>query len=242
MRIDVLGVGFDNITMDEAVNRALELINKRKAAYVVTPNPEIVMLCRENSELKRAVTGADMVLPDGIGIIKGAEILKTPLADRVPGIDFAQELFGQLAERGGSLFLFGAKPGVAELAAEKLRSSYPGLDICGTNDGYFTDDAPIIEKINASRPDFLLVCLGSPKQELWMEKNRGSLDVGLMAGLGGSLDVLSGTVERAPESWRKLGLEWLYRLMKEPSRIGRMMNLPKFLIAVIKERLGGKRA
>lgn len=242
MRIDVLGVGFDSITMDEAVSRALELIDEQKAAYVVTPNPEIVMLCREDSELKRAVTGADMVLPDGIGIIKGAEILNTPIAERVPGIDFAQSLFGRLSGRGGSVFLFGAKPGVAEKAAEKLKASYPGLDICGTNDGYFTDDAPIIEKINASRPDFLLVCLGSPKQELWMEKNRGRLNVGLMAGLGGSLDVLSGMVERAPEKWRKLGLEWLYRLMKEPSRIGRMMRLPKFLIAVIKERMGGKGA
>lgn len=242
MRTDVLGIGFDSFTMNEAVSRALELINEHKAAYVVTPNPEIVMLCREDPELKKAVAEADMVLPDGIGIIMGAKILKTPIAERVPGIDFAQKLFGRLAERGGSVFLFGAKPGIAELAAEKLRFGYPGLEVRGTNDGYFTDDAPIIEKINSSCPDLLLVCLGAPKQELWMEKNRGRLNVGLMAGLGGCLDVLSGTVERAPESWRKLGLEWLYRLMKEPRRIGRMMNLPKFLIAVIKKRMGGKRA
>lgn len=236
-RTDVLGIGFDSLTMDEAVSSAMMLIHCKKGAYVVTPNPEIVMLCREDPELESAVENADMVLPDGIGIVYGAKILGTPLKQKLPGIDFIQELFSKMAEKQMSVFLFGAKPGVAELAAENLKTRYEGLRIAGTNDGYFTDDAPIIEKINAASPDLLLVCLGAPKQELWMRDNLKNLNVGLMAGLGGSLDVFAGVAERAPENWQKLGLEWLYRLKSDPSRAGRMTNLPKFGFAVIGQRI-----
>ncbi|MFB0921307.1 MAG: WecB/TagA/CpsF family glycosyltransferase, partial [Oscillospiraceae bacterium] len=182
IKIDVLGVYFDNITKAEAVEKALGLMERRDAAYVVTPNPEIVMLCREDESLLSAVNSAALVLPDGIGIIKGARILGTPLKEKVPGIEFAETLFEHMAEKGLSVFLFGAKPGVAELAAEKLSERYAGLKIAGTNDGYFTGDSPIIEKINDASPDLLLVCLGAPKQELWMQKNAPFLKAGLMAG------------------------------------------------------------
>ena len=212
-RTDVLGVGFDNVTKAEAVERALELIDAREGRYVVTPNPEIVMLAKENPALKEALAGADIVLPDGAGIVKGAAILGRPMKEKVPGIDFACGVMARLAERGGSVYLFGAKPGVAEAAAETLRTKFPGLVISGTSDGYFSDDGPIIEKIKDAAPDFLLVCLGAPKQELWMAKMSGKLLVGLMVGLGGSLDVFAGTVKRAPEAWQKLDLEWLYRLL-----------------------------
>lgn len=239
-RTDVLGVGFDNVTKAEAVDRALELIDAREGRYVVTPNPEIVMLAKENPALKEALAGADIVLPDGAGIVKGAAILGRPMKEKVPGIDFACGVMARLAERGGSVYLFGAKPGVAEAAAETLRTKFPGLVISGTSDGYFSDDGPIIEKIKDAAPDFLLVCLGAPKQELWMAKMSGKLPVGLMVGLGGSLDVFAGTVKRAPEAWQKLDLEWLYRLLKEPRRIGRMMKLPLFVIEAAGERLRGK--
>ena len=239
-RTDVLGVGFDNVTKAEAVERALELIDAREGRYVVTPNPEIVMLAKENPALKEALAGADIVLPDGAGIVKGAAILGRPMREKVPGIDFACGVMARLAERGGSVYLFGAKPGVAEAAAETLRTKFPGLVISGTSDGYFSDDGPIIEKIKDAAPDFLLVCLGAPKQELWMAKMSGKLPVGLMVGLGGSLDVFAGTVKRAPEAWQKLDLEWLYRLLKEPRRIGRMMKLPLFVIEAAGERLRGK--
>ena len=241
MRIDVMGVGFDSMTMAEAVATARALMAERRAAYVVTPNPEIVMHCREDAAAMAAVQQADLTLPDGIGVIYGAKILGTPLKAKLPGIDFAAALMGELAQAGKSVFLFGAKPGVAETAGEKLKARFPGLVIAGTNDGYFTDDAPIIEKINAAQPDLLLVCLGAPKQELWMQRNASRLNVGLMAGLGGSLDVFAGTVKRAPKVFQKLGLEWFYRLIREPSRIGRMMKLPKFLFAAIGQKLRGKR-
>ena len=187
MRIDVMGVGFDSLTMDEAVARARDLMAERRAAYVVTPNPEIVMLCREDAAAMQAVQNADLVLADGIGVIYGAKILGTPLRAKLPGIDFAAALMTQMGREGKRVFLLGAKPGVADAAGEKLRERFPGLVIAGTNDGYFQDDDPVVEKINAVQPDLLLVCLGAPKQELWMQRNAPRLRVGLMAGLGGSL-------------------------------------------------------
>ena len=236
MRIDVLGVGFDNLTMAEAVEAGMELLAKPGAHYVVTPNPEIVEVCRENPEAKRAVNGADLVLPDGIGIIKGAAMLGTPLREKTPGIEFASHLMDRLAEEGKSLYLLGAKPGVAELAAEKLKASHPGLRIAGTHDGYFQEDAPVVDAIRASGADVVFVCLGAPKQELWMERNGAATGARLLCGLGGSLDVFAGVVERAPKFWSDHGLEWFYRLCKEPRRIGRMMKLPLFLVHVRQEK------
>ena len=234
-RIDVLGVSFDDLTMDEAVEIALGFMQERRACYACTPNPEIVMAAKGDASLRAALSGAELVLADGVGITKAAAMLGTPLKSRVPGIDFASNVISRLAQRGGSVYLLGAKPLVAEVAAEKLTQTYPGIVIAGTNDGYFTDDAPVIEKINAARPDFLMVCLGSPKQELWMSTNAGRLSCGLMAGLGGSLDVLAGNVQRAPETWRRLGLEWLYRVIKEPKRLGRVMKLPAFVLEAAAE-------
>ncbi len=236
-RINVLGVEFDNMSMREAVDAALQSIQTRCGGWIVTPNPEIVMLCRENPQLAQAVANAQLVIPDGIGVIYGAKILGTPLKEKLPGIDFASALMAELAKVNGSVYLFGAKPGVAEKAADYLRNAYPGLVLCGTHDGYFSDDAPIIADINEKKPDLLLVCLGAPKQELWMQTHASELDAGLMIGLGGSLDVFAGVVQRAPVLWQKLGLEWLYRLLKEPKRIGRMMKLPQFLFTVIGQKL-----
>ncbi len=232
-KIDVLGVAFDNLTMEEAVTEAADLQKAHNAAYVVTPNPEIVMLCRENEAAASAVAAAALTIPDGIGVVYGARILKTPLKEKVPGCDFALNLMDRMQAEQRSVFLLGAKPGVAERAAENLAKQFPQLRFVGTNDGYFRDDAPVIEKINAAAPVLLLVCLGAPKQEIWMHENAEKLNVGLMIGAGGSLDVFAGIVERAPEAWQKAGLEWLYRLLKEPKRIGRMMNIPKFMLKVI---------
>jgi N-acetylglucosaminyldiphosphoundecaprenol N-acetyl-beta-D-mannosaminyltransferase len=215
-------------------------MDERRAAYVVTPNPEIVMACRERAETMQAVNGADLVLPDGIGVIYGARILGTPLKSKLPGIDFITALMADMAKEGKSVFLLGAKPGVAETAAERLKVMHPGLIIAGTHDGYFKEDAPVVAAVNAAQPDLLLVCLGAPKQELWMQRNQSALRIGLMAGLGGSLDVFAGNVKRAPKAFQKLGLEWFYRLLKEPKRIGRMMKLPKFLFACIGKRLRGR--
>ena len=236
MRIDVLGVGFDNLTMDEAVAEGLRLTESQGTHYVVTPNPEIVELCRENLAAKIAVNEADLVLADGIGVVKGAAMLGTPLKGRVPGIEFAAGLMAGLAAKGKKLYLLGAKPGVAEQAAGRLQTTYPGLVIAGTHDGYFKDDAAVAEEIRKTGADVVFVCLGAPKQELWMAKNGSATGAHLLCGLGGSLDVFAGVVERAPKFWSDHGLEWFYRLCREPRRIGRMMKLPLFLVHVRQEK------
>lgn len=229
-RIDVLGVGFDALSREKAVEMCKRLIDEHRGAYMVTPNPEIVMAAWDDPELHRAISGADLVIPDGIGVVKAAKILGTPLEERLPGIEIGEAILRYSASSGKKVFLLGAKPGVAEAAADRIRSLYPGIDICGTNDGYFKEDGPVVDKINAAQPDFLMVCLGAPKQELWMARNAANLDVGLMAGLGGSLDVFAGTVQRAPAVWQKMNAEWLYRCIKEPWRFKRIARLPLFII------------
>ena len=237
MRISVLGTEFDNITLDEAEKAAEYLIGSGGKGYIVTPNPEIVMMCRKNVDLQSAVNGASLVLSDGIGVILGSKILGKPLKEKIPGIDFAENIIRSCSGSGRTVFLLGAKPGVAEKAAEKLTEKYPGLIVAGTSDGYFKNDEPVIEKINFVRPDVLFVCLGAPRQEIWIARNISHLNVHLAAGLGGSLDVFAGVVERAPEKWRAKGFEWLFRLLKNPRRIGRMMRLPAFLAAVVWRRV-----
>lgn len=238
MRIDILGVGFDNLTMTEAVARGCELLAGEGAHYVVTPNPEIVETCRTDAEAMAAVNGADLVLPDGIGVIYGAKLLGTPLKSRVPGIEFGTAMLAHCAETGKRVYLFGAKPGVAEQAAKNLCEKLPGLQIAGTHDGYFTDaesDA-IAAEIRTSGADMALVCLGAPKQEKWMAQYGAATGAKLLLGLGGSLDVFAGVAQRAPEFYCKHNLEWFYRLIKNPSRAGRMMKLPLFLVHVAGEK------
>ena len=224
------------MTMDQAVAEGVRLMGTEGAHYAATPNPEIVEVCRTDGEAREAVNGADLVLADGIGVIYGAKMLGTPLKGRVTGIGFAQGIMERMAENGKTLYLLGAKPGVAEKAAERLREQYPGLRIAGTHDGYFQEDGPVIEAIRASGADVVFVCLGAPKQEKWMQKNGEATGAHLLVGLGGCLDVFSGEVQRAPEAFQKLGLEWLHRLAKNPSRIGRMMKLPLFLVHVAGEK------
>ena len=240
MRIDVLGVSFDNVTPDEAVQRALAMLEENRPHLAVTPNPEMIQRAEKDPEFSKVLADADLVLPDGIGVIYAAKILGRPLKGRVPGVDFASALMGKIAGTDKRLFLLGAKPGVAEEAAKRLTARYPGLNICGTHDGYFQDDAPVVEAIRASKADVVFVCLGFPRQEKWIAAHGAEAGAKLYIGLGGSLDVFAGKVDRAPEKMQKLGLEWLYRLYKEPSRIGRMAKLPRILVQALGARMKGK--
>ena len=241
---NILGVSFDNVTLTEAVDAAMEQIRAGKKGYVVTPNPEIVYQTLEDPVFLVILNRASFVLPDGIGIIYAARILGVPLSGKVPGIDFADALMYRMSKEGMRLFLLGAKPGVAEQAAQNLKKKYPGLVIAGTQDGYFQDDQQAIDAVKAAGgADVMFTCLGAPKQERFMAGHMQELPVTLSCGLGGSLDVFAGTVARAPELFIRLNLEWFYRLCKQPSRLGRMMKLPLFLLIVIKTRLfGGKHA
>ncbi len=239
MKTDVLGVLYDNVTMDEALARGRELLRGERAAYCVTPNAEMAYEALHDEAFRAILNEASLVLPDGAGVVLGAKILKTPLKQKVAGIDFAQNLLGILEEEGSRLFLLGSKPGIAETAAEKMRQKHPSLIICGTADGYFRDDADAVRTINDARADVVFVCLGAPKQERFMHDHCGELNVRLMIGLGGTLDGIAGTVKRAPKWMIRLQLEWLYRLIREPRRFGRMLRLPKFVFAALKKRWKG---
>ena len=177
------------------------------------------------------------MLPDGVGIIKGARILKRPLKERVPGVELGENLLPKMAEKGLSLYILGGKPGVAERAASRFKEKYPGLIIAGASDGYFKDDCEAVEKINASGADVCFVCMGAPRQEYFMCDNIGKLKAGLLLALGGAVDVYAGDAARAPKIFIKLGLEWFYRLLKQPARIGRIAKrLPPFVFAVKAQR------
>lgn len=239
MKTDVLGVQYDNVTMEEAVAAGRACLTGAKTAYVVTPNAEMAYEALHDEAFRDVLNGADLVLPDGAGVVLGAKILKTPLKQKVAGIEFAQNMLPIYEELGSRLYLLGSKPGVAELAAEKMLEKHPKLVICGTADGYFKDEDEVVRRINEANADALYVCLGAPKQEHFMYRHRDELNVRLMAGLGGTLDGIAGTVKRAPKWMIKLQLEWLYRLIKEPRRIGRMMRLPKFVFAAVKKRMKG---
>lgn len=239
MKTDVLGVKYDNVTMEEALQIGRQLLQGEKAAYCVTPNAEMAYEALHDAEFCALLNGADLVLPDGAGVVLGAKILKTPLRQKVAGIEFAQNLLPILEETGAKLFLLGSKPGVAELAAEKMLQKHPDLKICGMQDGYFQDEDAVVRQVNEAGADVLYVCLGAPKQEKFMQRHQANLKIKLMIGLGGTLDGIAGTVKRAPKWMIKLQLEWLYRLIKQPKRFGRMLRLPKFVFAAWKKRLKG---
>lgn len=229
MKKKVMTISFDNITMEEAVAFAMESVRSRTRCRVVTPNAEFALEAKRNPRFLKILNESQLVLADGISVIYASRIVGQPLKGRVTGVAFAQALAAALAGEGKSLFLLGAKPGVAEQAAENLKKAYPGLVIAGTHDGYFQDEAAVVDAINAAHPDGMLVCLGAPKQEYFMEDHGEALEVPVMAGLGGSMDVLAGNVKWAPPFFRKTGLEWLYRLWKEPKRWKRMIKLPIYL-------------
>lgn len=235
--VNILGVNIDRIDMGEAVENAVKLVSEDGVSVIYTPNPEIIMEAYNDPAFAEVLNSADMCVSDGIGVVYGAKILKTPLKGRVPGFDLSLNLIKRMGRMNKSVFLFGSKPGVAEQAGRKLTDECPGLKIAGCRNGYFKpeDEAEIIDEINRSGADLLMVCLGAPKQEKWIHENKNRLDVKLCIGAGGSLDVLAGTVKRAPDLFIKLNLEWFCRLCKQPSRIGRFMALPKFAMIVLKE-------
>lgn len=245
MRVDVLGVAFDNMTLTEAADGAMALLDETGPHLAVTPNPEIVQRAAKDPEFARILAGADLVIPDGIGVIYAAKILGRPLKERVPGIDFASALMEQMARTGKRLFLLGAapakdgQPSVAEQAAANLQKACPGLVICGTHDGYFKEDGPVVRQIRDARADVVFVCLGFPRQEKWIAAHGGETGARLLIGLGGSLDVFAGRVKRAPAWFQNHGLEWFYRLASQPSRAGRILKIAPFLLKALGARLRG---
>lgn len=235
-KISVMGVNFDSVDLCQAKEICAKFLSDEsgKTHIIHTPNSEIVQMCIEEPEKYELINSADLIIPDGSGVILASKILKKPLLKgKVAGVDLAKEMVGYCAQNDMGIFILGGKPFVAQTAAEKLCEEFPALRVCGTNDGYFKDEEEVISKINQSGAKFLLVCLGVPKQEMWLFENKHLLNAPLAGAFGGSVDVFAGNVRRAPALFIKLGLEWFYRLLCEPKRIGRMMKLPKFILTCV---------
>lgn len=244
-RTNILSVPVDLVDSREAMRIFRDLMDTEECCHIVTPNSEIIVNASKDPELKNIIEKADLIIPDGIGLVYASRIMGVPLAERVTGIDFLDAILGYLEETGRSIFFLGSKPGegdnpgIAEMAVEKMKEKYKNLKVAGTHHGYFkeADEGNLIQAINDSGADFLCVALGSPKQEKFVSRHRNELKVKGTIGVGGSLDVWAGTLKRAPKFYRNHGLEWLYRLIQQPSRYRRMAALPLFMGKVVISRL-----
>ncbi|ELK47538.1 WecB/TagA/CpsF family glycosyltransferase [Halobacillus sp. BAB-2008] len=236
MKEQFLGVDVSSHSYNDLKRNVLADIENKKQSFVVAINPEKILKAQEDADLKNLLNKATYQIPDGVGVLIASKLNKGSIKERVTGIDMLMTLCGLAQENDKSVFLYGAKPGIAEEAKDKLIEEFPGLNVVGVIDGYEKDEQKIIETINAAKPDILFVALGSPRQEYWIVENMDKLDVSIFQGVGGSFDVLSGRIKRAPAVFQRFGLEWLYRLISEPWRIKRQIRLPLFLLKVWKAK------
>lgn len=229
-KVDILGVRVDSLTMAEAVKAVEGYVAAKKNVLIATANAEMIMRATHDAELKNILNSAALVVPDGAGTVWAAHHLGHAMPERVAGYDLAQELM----KKKHRFFFFGSAPGIAEKAKEKAQKLYPGIEIVGTRNGFFSaaDEVQIIKEIKAAKPDILLVALGVPKQEKWLAKHLKKLQVPVAIGVGGTLDVMAGAVKRAPLWMQKAKLEWLFRGLLQPKRAGRLLALPKFVLKV----------
>jgi N-acetylglucosaminyldiphosphoundecaprenol N-acetyl-beta-D-mannosaminyltransferase len=226
-RVMIMDVPFDSLTNAEALALVLQKLAEGTGHFfIATPNPEMLLEAKKNPEFRKILNGTDLNIPDGIGIMLASFLNRTPLKERITGTDFMQAICRQAPE-GTKIFLLGAAPGIAEKTAEILKKRFPQIKITGTLSGSPRpeEEISIREAINKSGAGLIFVAFGAPKQELWIARNLPHLHyVKVAIGVGGAFDFISGTVKRAPRWMRKLGLEWLYRLIKQPSRIVRIFN------------------
>lgn len=237
-KVTILGVALDNLTQREALRRLANFIESGQPHHVVTVNPEFVMIARNDAEFRHVLKTADLVLADGIGLIWASRLLGQPLKERVTGVDTTDRLAALAAEKGYRMFLLGAREGVSAAAGDVLQQRYPGLMVAGAYAGTpsLEDESDIVERVRTAAPHILLVAYGAPEQDLWIRRNLASLGVPLAMGVGGAFDFISGRVPRAPRWMQRAGLEWLYRLIREPKRWRRMLRLPRFALLVLLRR------
>ena len=233
-KVDILGVYVDALTMAEAVARAEQYMDEKTCVMIATANAEMILRATHDAELKRILNEAALVVPDGAGTVWAAHHLGFEMPERVAGYDLAQELMRLAPAKKRRVYFFGSAPGVADQAKKKAEQLYPGIEIVGTRNGYFTkeDEPGILADIREKQPDLLLAALGVPKQEKWLDAHKKELGVPLSIGVGGTLDVMAGVMKRAPRWLQKAKLEWLFRGMLQPKRAGRLLALPKFVLKV----------
>lgn len=234
-RIAILNVMIDVVTMKEAVTVVKQFILQKKPHLVVTPNAEIVMMANKDKQLAHIINHADLVVPDGAGVVWAARYQGDNMPERVAGYDLVQNLLIEAAREKYRIYMFGGAPGIAEKAKKIAEERYPGVQIIGTRNGFFTkeDEPEIVNAIKGCQPDILLVALGVPRQEKWLYKYKEELKVPVAIGVGGTFDVMAGVVQRAPLWMQHANLEWLFRLLSEPKRAIRMLALPRFVIQVM---------
>ena len=239
--VTILGLRVDCLSPNEALETIDGYVRERTPRQVVTADSSMVVLARHDPELRRIVEGADLVTPDGWGILWASRMFRTPIPYKVSGVDLAERLCARSPLKGYRIFFLGAGPNVAQEAAEKMRQRYPGTSIVGVRDGFFTaaQEPEIAAEIRAAAPDVVLVALGIPKQEKWIDRHKNTLDVPVLIGVGGTFDVFSGRVKRAPLWMQNSGLEWLYRLSKNPRKFGKVMTLPQFALLALRQRFLG---
>lgn len=239
--VTILGLRVDCLSPNEALETIDGYVRERTPRQVVTADSSMVVLARHDPELRRIVEGADLVTPDGWGILWASRMFRTPISYKVSGVDLAERLCARSPLKGYRIFFLGAGPNVAEEAAEKMRQRYPGTHIVGVRDGFFTaaQEPEVAAEIRATAPDVVLVALGIPKQEKWIDRHKAVLDVPVFIGVGGTFDVFSGRVKRAPLWMQNSGLEWLYRLSKNPRKFGKVMTLPQFALLALRQRFLG---
>ena len=232
--VEILGVPVASLTMREAVEQAERWMDERHGALIATANAEMIMNATRDEELFEILRAADLVVPDGAVTVWAAHHLGHEMPERVAGYDLTQELLKRAPEKNRRVFFFGSAPGVAEKAKQKAEAMYPGIQIVGVRNGYFSEDEvpAIIRMIREAQPDLLLAALGVPKQEKWLKKYKEKLGVPVSIGVGGTLDVMAGTAKRAPVWMQKAKLEWLFRGILQPKRAGRLLALPKFVFRV----------
>lgn len=245
-KINIFGVKVDNTTLLETVDIVDGFLKEDKLHIIYTPNTEIVMAAKEDENLKDILNNGDLILPDGIGLIYGSKIRKFPLQERVTGFDTSIELLKLGDKYSYNIYLLGGAEGIAKTAGENIKENYPGINVCGYHNGFFKgshigikdsdEEKSIINEINSQKADIVFVGLGFPKQELWINENKDKIKAKVIIGNGGVMDVLSGNAKRAPKIYQKLGLEWFYRLIKNPSRIKRQVALPKFMINILSNK------
>jgi N-acetylglucosaminyldiphosphoundecaprenol N-acetyl-beta-D-mannosaminyltransferase len=238
--IDILGCRLDLLDQDEATEAILRFAREGAAAQVVTLGTEMVVYAQRDPAFRAVINVSALSLCDTIGVLTVARRRGAKLDDRVTGVELMESLCQSAAAEGLPVYLFGGAEGVAADAAAILEVSFPGLIIAGTRNGFFTseEEAAIVETIRSSGARILFVGLGSPRQEMWLARNLPATGCGAGIGVGGSFDVISGRVKRAPMIWRQLGIEWLYRLIREPQRVRRQLALPYFVWLVVLDRLG----
>ena len=232
--VEILGVPVASLTMGEAVEQAERWMDERRGALIATANAEMIMNATRDEELLDILQSADLVVPDGAGTVWAAHHLGHAMPERVAGYDLTQALLKRAPEKKRRVFFFGSAPGVAEKARQKAEALYPGIQIVGVRNGYFSEaeEPEIIREIRDAEPDLLLAALGVPKQEKWLKKYKEELGVPVSIGVGGTLDVMAGTAKRAPVWMQKAKLEWLFRGILQPKRAGRLLALPKFVFRV----------